>query len=260
MFCVYLTVYKGNKLPPFYIGSSSVAKVQNGYCGSVSSKKFKAVWQLELKNNPHLFKTKPISNYTTRKEALEVERRLQIKLNVVRSSLYINQAVAAPAGFCGMDCKGELSPRFGVKLSKDQCDLMSAARKGIKQGPNPKKACKGKKNGMFGKTRSSEEKIKMTIARKSKSKEQNIISYSRIKSEEEKQKIRNFQKINQKGSGNHRARHWRLTSPAGEIINLHGNLRSWCKENHLPDGSPAFRIDGIIMTTGKWSGWSCLRL
>lgn len=27
-FCVYCTVYSGNKLPPFYIGSSSVSRIK----------------------------------------------------------------------------------------------------------------------------------------------------------------------------------------------------------------------------------------
>ena len=44
MYCVYLTVYSGNLLPMFYIGSSSVKKIQNGYCGSISSKKYKNVF------------------------------------------------------------------------------------------------------------------------------------------------------------------------------------------------------------------------
>jgi hypothetical protein len=35
MFAVYLTSYKGNKLPPFYIGSSSVSALNSGYHGSV---------------------------------------------------------------------------------------------------------------------------------------------------------------------------------------------------------------------------------
>jgi hypothetical protein len=35
---VYRTEYFGSKLPKYYIGSSSVAKVESGYKGSVCSK------------------------------------------------------------------------------------------------------------------------------------------------------------------------------------------------------------------------------
>ena len=31
MYCVYLTIYTGNKLPPFYIGSTSLKKINKGY-------------------------------------------------------------------------------------------------------------------------------------------------------------------------------------------------------------------------------------
>jgi hypothetical protein len=37
MYCVYLTIYKGNNLPPFYIGSTSIDKIDGGYHGSVMS-------------------------------------------------------------------------------------------------------------------------------------------------------------------------------------------------------------------------------
>ena len=57
MYCVYLTTYKGNKLPPFYIGSTQVVQVERGYHGSVRSKKYEMMWKSELINNPHLFKT-----------------------------------------------------------------------------------------------------------------------------------------------------------------------------------------------------------
>jgi hypothetical protein len=101
MFCVYLTSYKGNKLPPFYIGSSSIIKIETGYHGSVTSKRYKKVWNYEIKNNPHLFKTIIISKHDTRKQALEKEMKLQESLNVVHSPMYINRSLAKPNGFFG---------------------------------------------------------------------------------------------------------------------------------------------------------------
>jgi hypothetical protein len=47
IFCTYLTIYSGNKLPMFYIGSSTVKKVVSGYHGSVSSKIYKG-WYCQV--------------------------------------------------------------------------------------------------------------------------------------------------------------------------------------------------------------------
>ncbi len=103
MFCVYLTTYRGNKMPPFYIGSSSVAKVQSGYKGSVSSTAYKDVWKQEVRDNPHLFRTTIISTSKTRQAALDKESTLQRALGVIKSPLYINQAYAGKDGYCGRD-------------------------------------------------------------------------------------------------------------------------------------------------------------
>ena len=93
-FCVYLTTYSGSKLPPFYIGSISVEEISKGYRGSVSSIKYKSIWNSELKDNPHLFKTKIISYHLTREEAFNKEEYFHRKLDVVRSPMYINLTIA----------------------------------------------------------------------------------------------------------------------------------------------------------------------
>lgn len=113
IYCVYLTIYTGNKLPPFYIGSSSVEKVNNGYHGSVCSKQFKDVWKSELKTNPDLFKTKIISTHIDRKEATLQERKFQKKVNAVRNPLYINQSFAAYDSFTDRDQTGKNNPMYG---------------------------------------------------------------------------------------------------------------------------------------------------
>lgn len=96
-YCVYLTIYSGNKLPPFYIGSgttSNLNRLRNPYRGSVTSQEYKLIWKAELKENPHLFKTKIIQWYDTRNEAYLKEEILQIHLDVSRNPLYINKAIA----------------------------------------------------------------------------------------------------------------------------------------------------------------------
>lgn len=110
IYCTYLTVYSGSKLPPFYIGSTRVERLNEGYRGTVSSAKYKTIWKKELKNNPHLFKTKILTTHDSRKEATEKELYFQKALSVVSSSLYINMAYATPNGFFGMDVKGIPKP------------------------------------------------------------------------------------------------------------------------------------------------------
>ena len=109
MYCVYLTIYRGNKMPSFYIGSSSVEKVQNGYKGTVSSKKYLDIWTTEFKDNPHLFESKIVCIHETRQEATDKEYKFHKQLNVVKNPLYINQAMANKNGFFGMDNSGELN-------------------------------------------------------------------------------------------------------------------------------------------------------
>lgn len=132
MYCVYLTVYRGNKLPPFYIGSSSVDRVNSGYHGSVVSKKYKNVWQQELKNNPALFKTTIICTHSNRKEAHEKENKLQKALGVVKSKMYINMSFAQPNGYAGRDVSKENNPYYGKKHSPEVRAKMSESKQGDK--------------------------------------------------------------------------------------------------------------------------------
>jgi len=104
IYCVYETTYLGNlfpqkfansKLTPTkYIGSSSIDKIDKGYRGSVSSKRFAKLWKQELKENPELFEIKILETFETREEALCAENRIQRKLNVVKDENYFNLAIA----------------------------------------------------------------------------------------------------------------------------------------------------------------------
>ena len=118
-YVVYLTEYSGDKLPPFYIGSTSLEKINSGYKGSVKSKKWKSIYEKEIKNNPGSFSISIISEHSTRVEALEEERRIQIERDVIKSNLYFNESIAAPNGFFGMDVSGENNP-FHNKRHDDE--------------------------------------------------------------------------------------------------------------------------------------------
>lgn len=92
-YCVYLTSYSGNKLPPFYIGSSSIKRIKLGYKGTVVSF-YKSIWEEEIKKTPHLFKTFILSTHETRQNAYLKEAKLQRKLHVLKNELYLNRNIA----------------------------------------------------------------------------------------------------------------------------------------------------------------------
>ena len=129
--CVYLTSYYGNKMPIFYIGSTTVARLTSGYHGTVESIRYGKIWKEELKSNPHLFKTRLVSRHPTRKLALEHERNLQKFLNVVKSPMYINQAIAAPNGSHGRDVAGHNNPMFGKSQCSESRDKISKKLSGL---------------------------------------------------------------------------------------------------------------------------------
>lgn len=93
--CVYLTTYYGDKMPNFYIGSTYIHKINNGYRGSVSSRRYKEIWISELKHNPDLFETIPVIIVTCRNVASELELLIQRELNVVQSGNFINMGYAS---------------------------------------------------------------------------------------------------------------------------------------------------------------------
>lgn len=113
MYCVYLTTYSGNKLPPYYIGSTSIKKIENGYKGSVSSLEFKQIWHDEIFAHPEFFQVKILSEHSTRKQAILAELDYQIQYNVVKGNEYINKSLAQPDGFFGMDVSGTNNPMYG---------------------------------------------------------------------------------------------------------------------------------------------------
>lgn len=137
-YCTYLTVYYGNKLPQFYIGSSLVKYVENGYHGSIKSKKYKKIYQKELIDNKHLFKTFIVKKYYSRKCAMYREKQLQKKLNVVKSEMYFNMSIAKDFGWFGMKVKGEEHPTFGKTWKKTPEQIENCRKSSLKAFSNPK--------------------------------------------------------------------------------------------------------------------------
>jgi len=119
-YCTYLTTYKGSKMPPFYIGYSTVDKVGSGYRGSVSSEEYRGVWKQEISANPDLFKTTIISTHPSRLEALHKENSLQKSLKVIKNPLYINKATAY--GYHSNDGEKQAREKQSKTLSKVMSD------------------------------------------------------------------------------------------------------------------------------------------
>jgi hypothetical protein len=178
-FCVYLTKYAGNKLPPLYIGSRATIDVlENGYFGSVTSMQYKKIWQEELKQHPELFSIEIISCHDTRQDALNAEEALQRKNNVVSSPMYINQSYANKhfsnkGNIASLETRQKMSEsRKGKKFTLEHRENLSAARKG--------------KPGL---ARSEETRQKMSESHKGKHTGSSNNFYGRTHSEETKQKI-----------------------------------------------------------------------
>jgi len=146
MFCVYLTVYYGNKLPPFYIGHSTVQKIKNGYSGSVCSKQYGKIWRKEKREQPHLFKTKILQTFLTREDAAKREYELQKKLKVHKNPLYTNLSINGKH-FC-IRYRGKDNPMWGKHHS-------AATKLKISEIHKQSGRYNGANNYFFGRTHSS---------------------------------------------------------------------------------------------------------
>lgn len=166
MYCVYLTIYFGNKLPRRYIGSSTVERIKSGYNGSIKSKKYKNIYLKEQIENKHLFKTRILSYHSSHEDAVKEEARLQLLYNAVKSDEYMNMAIASVNGCFGRDISGENHPMFNkthseeTKLQISQ-KLKEKYKTGELKSPFASLDFSGEANGFFGKAHSEETKQKM---------------------------------------------------------------------------------------------------
>lgn len=94
MFVTYLTVYSGDKLSAFYIGSTTADRIASGYHGSVRSSAYRDVWTSELKEHPEFFESRVLTTHETRDESLLEEERIQKMFDVVRSPVFMNMSYA----------------------------------------------------------------------------------------------------------------------------------------------------------------------
>ncbi|AJD81874.1 GIY-YIG homing endonuclease [Yersinia phage vB_YenM_TG1] len=172
-YIAYLTIYIGDKLPPFYIGSTYLNKYHSTfYCGTIKSKKYKAIYDKEFKEHPELFDSCIIDEFDTREEATFCELYYQKLYNVVKSSEFFNMSYATINGCFGMDVKGKLNPFFNKSHSTKTIESQSKLKKG---SLNPmyglerkthSEAMKGQKNPFFGKNHTEEARLKNSLAKR----------------------------------------------------------------------------------------------
>lgn len=157
IYCTYLTVYTGNKLPPFYIGSTSIDSVINkGYRGSVQSKKYKSIWKQEIDSHPDLFKTIILTRHETRQEAQDKEVIFHEAFSVASNPMYINMAHANGKFFNTGPHSSETKAKIAV------------AKTGKKLGPQSPEAIAKTAAANTGKKRSPETKAKIGAAKTGK--------------------------------------------------------------------------------------------
>lgn len=125
LYCVYNITYNGDKFGAAknYIGSTSLAKIQSGYLGSVSSAQYKEIWKLETTHNSHLFKIELISMHSTRIGATWHERKLQQLLNVKTSIYFINKSFAPVSNSYSQ--QGEDNPFYNRTHTADVKHVLS---------------------------------------------------------------------------------------------------------------------------------------
>ena len=197
MFCTYFTLYTGDKLPPFYIGSTKLARLDKGYHGSVLSKEYSAIWKDELKRNPSSFTTVVISEHQTRQEAFEKELELHLLVDAVNSPLYINKANAMSrfnmqGARHSEETRAKMSmSRQGLKHSEETKQKMSEARiKRLKENPYSEET--RAKMSAYAKTRPMEHLTKIGTASKNRSAEtlEKLSAYAKNRPMEHREKIK----------------------------------------------------------------------
>ena len=292
---VYLTMYSGELLPRWYIGSSYENKILNGYNGSVSSKKWGDIYSSEQKENKHLFKTRILSYHDTKIEALEEELRLQKMLNVVRNVSYINESYAQPNGFFGRDVSGELNPNYNNKWTEYQkikASIRSIGR--IVTTETREKISKNMSgenhwnygkishiNGLtyenyYGKERAEDIKNKISekligriitkdsIEKMKSSNYHSASSYEERFGKERAKDIKEKIRLNSVGNKNPNASQWKLISPFGEIFESHGNIDVLLKKHNLSISTMKLHINkGKIRMknlNNKHNNWELIKI
>uniref|UniRef100_A0AAU8HZ17 HNH endonuclease n=1 Tax=Rhizobium phage IG49 TaxID=3129228 RepID=A0AAU8HZ17_9CAUD len=208
-FCTYIVINSSPKLPPFYVGHTSVEKfLTENYHGSVASIKWKTIWEQELSNNPHLFRRKIRSFHKTKKEAIDEEVRILRHFQAHKSELFVNMSING-------------SEYFGGPHSEATKMKLSLAHTGKKRGSRPKSFSEMMSRIHSGKIIAESQRLQIseTIKGTRKSEEERVKISKRVKE-----------------SLNTRRKDWtkihKFISPEGLEVEVK-NLSKFCRENDL---------------------------
>ena len=176
IYCVYLTCYSGNKLPPFYIGYCKTENIAKGYNGSVLSKKYKSIWDSERKLFPENFKTKILFQFLTKDEAIEKEQKLQLLVRAHKNPMYTNMSIGNKKFYYPLfteETRAKLKEAAKYKCKRSCSEItkkkLSLINIGKKHSFETKKLLSSISKGKILGPRSEKTKILLSI----KSKEQN---------------------------------------------------------------------------------------
>lgn len=261
-YCTYITCYRGNKLPPYYIGYSTTHKVlYKKYRGTVSSKKYQLIWKEELLNNPHLFKTYILTTHDSQREAIQKEAYFQMYQYVYKNPMFINRAIGNK--FIAKDvvsketrakqsraAKGRKhSEESKIKMSLTQSNRSLEHRKKLGKSTKNRKISEQTRRKM---SESAKKKPKITPETRQRLKQASAnrdpsvfkkISNSnkgRIKTEIEKENIRKSkQKIH------------KFLNSSGNIVEIH-NLKQFCKDENLTYSCMARVSRGDRLSHRNW--------
>lgn len=95
-YSTFITIYSGNKLPPFFIGYCKTDQIYSGFHGCPTDD---TDWQLELQKNNSLFKTKIIKSFDTEKQAINYTNRLLIYFKCGNNPMLANKYISWFARF-----------------------------------------------------------------------------------------------------------------------------------------------------------------
>jgi len=171
MWCTYLTIYGGNKLPKRYIGSTKIDNIHAGYNGSIKSKKYQRIYENEQRYNKELFKTRILKTFDTQKEAISAELELHKRYDVVRNKNYMNMSLACPNGFFGKITASKDHQFYNKNhTEKTKEKISKSVKKAYAEGRLISRFktldVSGKNNPFYGRTHAEETKNKMRKPKK----------------------------------------------------------------------------------------------
>jgi hypothetical protein len=183
MYVIYWTVYLGKKFPRNYIGSTTLERHKSGYLGSVKSSKYREIWNAEIRENPHLFRSYIIEYVEGDKASLlERESWWHDRYHVAVNPLFVNMSHAKKKFFSTSESAIKAAQtRASRGTDKRSAETREKIRQKRLQNPQSEKSKILNRQKHLGKKHSDETKLKISMLKKNMSVETRMkMSQSRI--------------------------------------------------------------------------------